>query len=284
MSNQTIIANKPTKNGSFYRYNGRIYRWGFCLENTHICNGHPIEMKWVPKELSLENKIALFTQFLEHNNSMLTKLELYPIPNDPLNLYLRFKPELDAAFNCIRNKVLSIIKTYNGSPYRYINKHFKQDYINRFLTGKKDDLVEAKYILDVLQLAYNLVQLSYRCNPNSETKRTAGLYREHLDTLIDSYNIVNTNYCLIHENKVSQDVVLNIIKPMFVKPNATNIQDMSQTIASQELLDLVEPVADHNVLFYTNTGIAITQEDLENFDFNPVYNSDNEDGYDDYDW
>lgn len=264
MSTQTYIANEPMYNGNPYRYNGHIYKWSQCEQIN--CHGHPVELTWKPKNASLETKIMLFKQFLKANKPLLEALEVYP--NDPAQNYLVKEVELEFTFQHIKNTLEEQLSYYT-QELKYIGKTNQHNYINRFNTGKHEDVCEARWVLDILEICYRIIVLSsivYPNNPYINFKHIKQVYIDYIEIQKASYNIIVNSYNLINKDT-----------------NKINSEMSYDTIQS---IDDVEPVANHNVLFYTNNGIAITKEDMDNFDFNPVYDSDSEyeDGHEEYDW
>ena len=272
---QTRIAHKPVYNGMPYRFRNNIYRWSQC--DQRYCNGHPVQMTWKPKEASLETKLKLFNDFVEQNSVALATFGLYPIPNDPLALYKRFSPELEAAFNLVKDTFDKEVRYYI-KEVKLAGKHNSKNYLDRFLTGDAQDLVEAKKIVDLFDLSmkiFTITSITNPNNPNVNYKRVIRLFKEHHQEQLNNYQVILDSYNALHSGKISKGTLENCLRPF-----------MLGDVVYEKDLELVEPVANHTVLFYTDNGIPITQEDLDNFDFNPVYDSDEEVeyGHEEYDW
>jgi hypothetical protein len=270
---QTRIARKPVYNGMPYRFKKNIYRWSNCTQRG--CSGHPIQMAWMPKEASLETKLKLFNGFIEQNSVALATFGLYPIPNDPLALYKRFSPELEAAFTLVKDTFDKEIRYYI-KEVRLAGKHNSKNYLDRFLTGKAKDLVEAKKIVDLFDLSikiFTITSITNPNNPNINYKRVIGLFKEHHQEQLNSYQVILDSYNALHSGKISQGTLDNCLRPF-----------MLEDLVYEKDLELLEPVANHTVLFYTDSGVPITQEDLDNFDFNPNSDSEYEYGHEEYDW
>lgn len=274
---QTRIAHKPTYNGMPYRFKENIYRWSNChIKDPYNCAGHPVQMAWKPKEASLETKLKLFNDFVEQNSNALATFGLYPIPNDPLTLYKRFSPELEAAFTLVKDTLDKELKYYI-KEIRLAGKHNSKNYLDRFLTGDAQDLVEAKKIVDLFDLSikiFTITSITNPNNPNINYKRVIGLFKEHHQDQLNNYQVILDSYDALQTGKISKGTLENCLRPFMI-----------EDIVHEKDLELVELVANHNVLFYTDNGVPITQEDLDNFDFNPVSNdSDDEYGHEEYDW